>query len=99
MQNLKRNSLLKIPICSTLGKSGRIEKLLTPQFFLNKYKRKHYTVVKHGQEVPKLTKFGIVMHLGHPDPIRQQSLRILKIQDGGSRHLEKSKNSDISKTS
>jgi len=32
MQNLKRNLLLKIPICSIPGKSGRIEKLLKPQF-------------------------------------------------------------------
>jgi len=45
MQNL----LVKIPICNIPGKSGRIVKLLENTILRNKYKCKHYTVVKHGQ--------------------------------------------------
>jgi len=43
-----------------------------------------------------LMKFGAVMHLVPPDPTGRKSLRILKIQDGGSRHRDKSKNRNIS---
>jgi len=35
----------------------------------------------------------MVMHLVSPDPISQK-LGILEVQDGGSSHLEKSKNHD-----
>ena len=46
-------------------------------------------------ERPILTKFGTVMRLGPPDTVSQLHFANSKIQDGGSRHLEKSKNLNI----
>ena len=47
-------------------------------------------------ERPILTKFGTLMRLAPADTNSKQKFTILKIQDGGSRHLEKSKNRNIS---
>jgi len=46
-------------------------------------------------ERPIVTKFGTVMRLGPADANSKQKFTISKIQDGGGRHFEKSKNLNI----
>jgi len=41
-------------------------------------------------------KFGKMTHIGPLQRIERKNLDFLKIQDGGSRHLENHKNRDIS---
>jgi len=41
-------------------------------------------------------KFGTVTHIGPLQGIVRKNFEFLKIQDGGSRHLENHKNRDIS---
>ena len=43
-------------------------------------------------------KFGIMTHIGPLQRKGRQNFEFLKIQDGGSRHLENHKNRDISAT-
>ena len=45
---------------------------------------------------PILTKFGMQMQFNPFDRFYRKTFEISKIQDGGGRHLEKSKNSHIS---
>jgi len=42
--------------------------------------------------------FGMMTHIGPLHRINRQNFEFLKIQDGGSRHLESLKNRDISAT-
>jgi len=39
-----------------------------------------------------ITKFGTLMHIGPANRFRIQNFQLLKIQDGGRRHLKKLKN-------
>jgi len=43
-------------------------------------------------------KFDVMTHIGPLQRIGRQNFEFLKIQDGGSRHLENHKNRDISAT-